>query len=86
MGSVQNHPSGLSLLNKPRLRFASGVHRPGAAFALSVVVGLLATMNAVAADLTQAYPSRLVRIFSKFVADESEKWAKVIRAGNIKAE
>jgi hypothetical protein len=24
--------------------------------------------------------------FGKFVADETEKWAKVIRAGNIKAE
>jgi tripartite-type tricarboxylate transporter receptor subunit TctC len=67
MDSLQSNPSGLSLLTKPLVRFASSKHRPGPAVALAVVVGVAATISAAAAaDLAQSYPSRLVRIVSGF--------------------
>jgi tripartite-type tricarboxylate transporter receptor subunit TctC len=67
MGNLQSNPSELSLLTKPLVRLAVGKQRPGFVSALSVVVGVVATMTAAAAaDLAQTYPSRLVRIVSGF--------------------
>jgi tripartite-type tricarboxylate transporter receptor subunit TctC len=43
-------------------------------------------MRARLADLGGAPPPGSPAEFGKFIADETEKWAKVIRAGNIKAE
>jgi tripartite-type tricarboxylate transporter receptor subunit TctC len=44
------------------------------------------TMKARIADLGGSPMSMTPTAFGKFVADETEKWAKVIRAANIKAE
>ena len=44
------------------------------------------TMKARIADLGGSPMSMTPTAFGKFIADETEKWAKVIRAANIKAE
>jgi tripartite-type tricarboxylate transporter receptor subunit TctC len=44
------------------------------------------TMKARIADLGGSPMSMTPAAFGKFIADETEKWAKVIRAANIKAE
>jgi tripartite-type tricarboxylate transporter receptor subunit TctC len=44
------------------------------------------TMKARIADLGGSPMSMAPAAFGKFIADETEKWAKVIRAANIKAE
>jgi tripartite-type tricarboxylate transporter receptor subunit TctC len=44
------------------------------------------TMKARIADLGGSPMSMTPAAFGKFIADETEKWAKVIRAANIEAE